>query len=123
MHLFPISALGKSFQWFFQTGFFSFGGQLKWSLVALDRWSFYTVTNVQEFAWADSALVSLNEWSNYRGGPLNRFDCIIGTSLANVGKASFPKRDKLEENCKRKPIQKSDCTHVNAKYIYAFVKP
>ena len=38
-------------------------------------WSFYTVTNVWKLAWADSALVVLGEWSSYRGGRLNRFDC------------------------------------------------
>ena len=40
-----------------------------WSLVALDRWSFYTVT----IAW-DSALFVLDELSSYKGGRLNRFD-------------------------------------------------
>ena len=45
--------------------FFLFGRQEKWSLVALDRWSSYTVTIIWGFAWA------------YRGGRLNRFDCII----------------------------------------------
>ena len=30
---------------------------------------------VWEFAWADSALVFLDEWSSYRGGCFNRFDC------------------------------------------------
>ena len=54
----------------------SFGRQRKWSLGTLDRWSFYAVTIIQEFAWADSALVGLDEWSSYRGGRLNRFDCI-----------------------------------------------
>ena len=28
-----------------------------------------------EFAWADSVLVVLDEWSSYRGGRLNRFEC------------------------------------------------
>ena len=42
---------------------------LKWLLVALDRWSSYTVST-----WADSALVVLDEWSWYRGGHINRFD-------------------------------------------------
>ena len=30
---------------------------------------------VWEFAWADSALVVLDEWSIYRGCRMNRFDC------------------------------------------------
>ena len=47
----------------------------KWSLVALNRWSSYTVTNVWELAWADSALVVLDEWLSYRGDCLNMFDC------------------------------------------------
>ena len=34
----------------------------KWLLVALDRWSCYTVKTVWEFAWADSALVALDKW-------------------------------------------------------------
>ena len=29
------------------------------------------------FTWADSALVVLDEWLAYRGGGLNRFDCIL----------------------------------------------
>ena len=56
-------------------GFFSFRRQKKWSLVALNRWSSYTVTIVRGFAGADSALVVLDEWSSYRGGRLSRFDC------------------------------------------------
>ena len=55
---------------------FSFGSQKKWSLVTLGRWSSYTVTIVWEFAWADSASVVFDKWSSYRGGRLNRFDCI-----------------------------------------------
>ena len=47
----------------------------EWLLVALDRWSSYTITIVWEFAWVDSALVALAKWSSYRGGRLNRFDC------------------------------------------------
>ena len=39
--------------------FFSFWGQKRWSLLALDRWSSYTVMIVWELAWADSALVVL----------------------------------------------------------------
>ena len=46
----------------------------KWSLVALDRWSSFTKTTVWEFAWTDSVLVVLDEWSCYKGGCLNRFD-------------------------------------------------
>ena len=61
----------------FRQGFFSFGKQKKWLLVALDRWSSYTVTIVWEFAWADSALVVVDEWSSYRGGCLSRFNCDI----------------------------------------------
>ena len=55
---------------------FSFQEQKEWSLVALDRWSSYIVTIPWELAWEDSALVVLDEWSSYRGGRLNRFDCI-----------------------------------------------
>ena len=40
----------------------------------LDRWSSYTVMVVWDFAWANSALVVLDEWLSYRGGRLNRFD-------------------------------------------------
>ena len=42
-----------------------------------DWWSFYTVTILWEFAWADSAVVILDEWLSDRGGFLNRFDFII----------------------------------------------
>ena len=61
--------------------FFSFGRQKKWSLVALDWWLSYTVTVAWEIAWVDSALVVLDEWSSYRGGHLNRFDCNMGGIL------------------------------------------
>ena len=47
----------------------------------LDRWSSYTVMIVSEFAWVDSALVVLDEWSSCRGGGLNRFDCIRFATL------------------------------------------
>ena len=49
----------------FRQFFLSFGRQKKWLLVALDRWSSYTVTIVLEFAGADSALVVLDECSSY----------------------------------------------------------
>ena len=64
----------KFFSGCFRQGFFSFGRQKKWSLVALNRWSSNTVTIVWEFAGADSALVVLDKWSSYRGGCLNRFN-------------------------------------------------
>ena len=47
----------------------------KWSLVASDRQPSYTVTVAWEFALVNSVLVVLDEWSSYRGGCLNRFDC------------------------------------------------
>ena len=59
--------------------FFSFGVQKKWSLVALNRWSSYTVTIAWESAWADSALIVLDEWLSYKGGCISRFDCISFT--------------------------------------------
>ena len=70
-----ISSLVKSFSGCFRQGFSSFGREKEWLLAALDRWLPYTVTVVQEFAWADSALVILDEWSSYRGGHLSRFNC------------------------------------------------
>ena len=57
--------------------FFSFGKQEKWSMVELDRWLSYTVTILWGFAWSDSRLVVLDEWSSYRGGRLNGFNCIL----------------------------------------------
>ena len=66
--------------------FFSFGGQIEWSLVALDRWPFYTVTTVWELAWADSALVVLGEWSSYKGGRISRFDCSKITMVTSFTK-------------------------------------
>ena len=56
---------------------FHLGVKQMWSLVALNRWLSYAVTMVQEFAWVDPTLVLLDEWSSYRCGRLNRFDCII----------------------------------------------
>ena len=61
----------------FRQVFFSFGGQKKWLLVLLDRGSSYTVTIVWELAWADSALVILDEWLSYRDGQASRFDSIL----------------------------------------------
>ena len=55
--------------------FFHLGDKEKCSLVALNRWLSYAVTIAQEFTWVDSALVVLDEWSSYRGGCLNMFDC------------------------------------------------
>ena len=66
---------GESFLVVVLDKFFSFGRQKKWSLVALNRWLSYTVTIAREFAWVDSGSVVLDEWSSYRGGRLNRFDC------------------------------------------------
>ena len=42
----------------------------------LDRWLSYIVTIIWEFTWAYSVLVVLGKCSSYRGGRLNRFDCI-----------------------------------------------
>ena len=47
--------------------FFHLGDE-KWLLVALDRWSSYTVRIVQEFAWMDLVLA-------LQRCHLNRFDC------------------------------------------------
>ena len=47
-----------------------------WFLVLLDRWLSYTVTIICELVWADSTLIVLDGWWSYRGGHLNRFDCI-----------------------------------------------
>ena len=44
-------------------------------MVALDRWSSYTVMILWKLAWGDSTLVILDGGSSYRGGRLNRFDC------------------------------------------------
>ena len=65
------------FRWIF----FSFRGQKKWLLVALDRWSSYTVTIVWELAWVDSAMVILDKWLTYRGGRISRFDCNLKLSI------------------------------------------
>ena len=43
----------------------------KWQPIMLDRWSCYTVTIVQGFAWVDSVLVILDKWSSYRGACLS----------------------------------------------------
>ena len=43
---------------------FSFGRQKSYSCLC---WK-------QEFAWADSALVALDEWLSYRGGNLKSFE-------------------------------------------------
>ena len=45
-------------------------------MAVLDRWSSYAVTAIWELAWVDSPLVTLDEWSSYRGGCISRFDCI-----------------------------------------------
>ena len=65
-------------------GYFFIWETKKWSLVALDTWSSYTVMIVWEFAWADSASVVLDEWPSYRGGRLNRFDCICLVCVAII---------------------------------------
>ena len=70
--------------------FFSFGRQKKKSLVVLDRWLSYTLTIAWKFAWADSALVVLDESSSYRGGCLNRLDCnsiVCYAQASAVGRA------------------------------------
>ena len=69
--LFCISLLDKG--GCFRQSFFIWDPK-KWLLAVLDRWLSYTVTIAWEFAWADSALVVLDEWLPYRGGCLNRFD-------------------------------------------------
>ena len=52
-----------------------------WLFIELDRWSSYIVTIVWEFAWADSALMILDEWSSYGGGCLKRLDSNVFYSL------------------------------------------
>ena len=81
--LFSISLLDKVFSGCFRQAFFHLGDQKKCSLIAFNRWSSYTVTIVREFAGADSALVVLDEWSSYRGGRLNKFDCNVFKLIQN----------------------------------------
>ena len=57
--------------------------QVFFHLVTSDRCSSFTVTIAWEFALADPALVDLDDWSSYRGGCLNRFDCSC-VSLLNI---------------------------------------
>ena len=73
---FPFICQAKFCSGCFRQVFFSLVRPKKQSLIALDRWSSYTVMIVWELAWVDSALVILDQWSFYRGGRLNRFDCI-----------------------------------------------
>ena len=47
--LLPISSLDKDFAFTILDRYFSFGGQKKWLLVALDRWSSYTVMIVWDW--------------------------------------------------------------------------
>ena len=70
--LFCISLLDKVFRGCFKQDFHL--GDKKVVAVHV-RWVLYTVMFVWEFAVADSALVVLEEWSSYRGGHLNRFNC------------------------------------------------
>ena len=67
LRLFRISLLNKVFSGRFRQAFFHLGDKKKWSLVALDGWSSYTKTILQEFDWADTALVILDQWLSYRG--------------------------------------------------------
>ena len=53
----------------------------------LDRWSYYTVTIIWEFASVDSALVILGKWSSYRDGGLNRLDC--GNNKSSQSKKKY----------------------------------
>ena len=66
---------GQSFLVVVLDRFFSVRRQKNWWLVALNRWSSYTVMIVWGFTGADLALVVLAERLSYRGGRLNRFDC------------------------------------------------
>ena len=72
---FPFLCLVKFYSGCFRQVFFHLGDKKRWSLVALHRWLYYTVTIVWEFAWTDSTLVVVDKWLSYRGGSLNRFDC------------------------------------------------
>ena len=64
-YCFPFLCWIKFCSGWFRKGFFTFGRQRKWLLVALERWSFYSVAIVWELAWADSALVILDKWSSF----------------------------------------------------------
>ena len=44
-----------------------FGTVKKWSLVTLDRWSFYAVL-LPNITWADLWVVVMERWSFFRGG-------------------------------------------------------
>ena len=75
MHCCPFLRWIKFYSDCFRQVFFIWGTK-KWSLVALDKWSSYTVTTVWELTWTNSALVVLGECSSYRDGRLSSFDCI-----------------------------------------------
>ena len=73
--LFPISLLGNVLDCFLLFFFFHLGekkvvaGRARQVVVLYSK-------SVWEFAWADSAMAILDEWSSYRYGHLNRFYCI-----------------------------------------------
>ena len=75
MHCFSLLLWVKVFSDCSRQVLFSFGGQKKCLLVALDRRLPYTRTTVWELAKAELKLVVLEEWSSYKGDRLNRFGC------------------------------------------------
>ena len=74
MHFFQFLRRIKFCSGYFRQ-FFLIWGKKKQSLSALDKWSSYTVTNIRNLTWEDSALAVLDKWPSYRGGRLNMLDC------------------------------------------------
>ena len=80
---------------------YSLGEGLQWSLVALDRWSSYTVTIAWEMAWEDSALVVLNQWSLYRGGRFTKFDCKYTNTFSYIMLTRMKTKKKKRQKYRR----------------------
>ena len=63
----------------FRQVLFSFGRQNKVVAGRVRQVVVLYSNDCMGICWGDSALVVLDEWSSYRGGRLNRFDCTILT--------------------------------------------
>ena len=103
--------------------FFSFGGQEKWSLVALDRWLSCTVTIVCELAWADSALVLLDDWSSYRGGYISRFDCTISSRTGKNATSKIPNSTLHLDDWTRYFRHRTQLNSLKIKWIQKLLNP
>ena len=81
--------------------------------------STYTITIRPGYAWADSAMTILDDWSSYRGGLLNRFYC----TEKRTNKAKYLTSNSIRLTFAKQTSMPSPVTSLGYIKCYSFSNP